>query len=68
MKRPKQAPGAVPPHDYGLALQTAMSWQGDRYMLAEPVARRVEQRKPFFAEVRSWHEPRRPVGVAIRKH
>jgi hypothetical protein len=45
-----------------------MSWLGDRYLLAEPVARRKEERKPFFAEVRSWHEPRRPVGVAIRKH
>ena len=68
MKRPKDVPNPVPQHDYGLALQTAMSWLGDRYLLAEPVSRRKEERKPFFAEVRSWHEPRRPVGVAIRKH
>lgn len=30
----------VPPHDYGTALQGALSWLGNRYLLAEPVNRR----------------------------
>jgi hypothetical protein len=49
----------MPQHDYGLALQNAVTWLGQRYLLAEPVARRVEERKPFFVESRSWLEPRR---------
>ena len=62
MKRPK--PSHRPQHDYGLALQTAVSWLGDRHLLAEPVARRVEPRKPFFFEPRHWYEARRTVGRA----
>jgi hypothetical protein len=68
MKRPKESSHPVPQHDYGLALQTAVSWLGERYLLAEPVSRRVEARKVFFAEQRSWHEPRQPTGPGIRKH
>jgi hypothetical protein len=45
---------ALPLHDYRPALQCAVSWLGDRYLLAEPVPRRHEERKPFFAEVRRW--------------
>jgi hypothetical protein len=58
----------IPQHDYGLALQTAVSWLGERYLLAEPVSRRIEEHKPFFVVPRSWHEPRRPVGPGSRKH
>ncbi len=68
MKRSKDNSSALPKYDYGLALQTAVSWLGDRYLLAEPVARRAEPIKPFFVETRSWHEPRRPAGPGIRKH
>ena len=32
----------VPPHDYRPALQGALSWLGKRYLLAEPVNRRVD--------------------------
>jgi hypothetical protein len=67
MKRPNSHL-RLPQHDYGLALQTAVSWLGERYLLAEPVSRRVEDRKPFFAEPRSWHDPRRSTGPGIRKH
>jgi hypothetical protein len=67
MKRPNPN-SRITQHDYGLALQSAVSWLGERYLLAEPVSRRVEERKPFFAESRSWHEPRRPVGPGSRKH
>jgi hypothetical protein len=68
MKRQKENSGPLPSHDYGLALQTAVSWLGERYLLAEPVARRAVEHKPFFVEARSWHEPRRAVGIASRKH
>ena len=60
MTRPDTRP--IPLHDYGKAIQTAVSWLGERYLLAEPVARRREERSPFFAEPRRWHgSTRRPV-------
>jgi hypothetical protein len=46
----------LPRHDYQAALQNAVSWLGDRYLLAEPVSRRREELRPFFAEQRRWHE------------
>ena len=42
-------------HDYGPALQTAVSWLGDRYLLAEPVQKRPDAAKPFFVEPRRWY-------------
>jgi hypothetical protein len=68
MKRTKDNSSTLPQHDYHLALQTAVSWLGDRYLLAEPVVRRAEPPKPFFFETRSWHEPRRPAGPGTRRH
>jgi hypothetical protein len=65
MKRPKQL---LPQHDYALALQSALSWLGDRYLLAEPVVRRAEPQPPFYVEPTRWHEVRRPSGLARRKH
>jgi hypothetical protein len=64
MKRPKQL---LPQHDYALALQSALSWLGDRYLLAEPVVRRAEPQSAFYVEPPRWHEVRRP-GPARRKH
>jgi hypothetical protein len=58
MKRPKENSHPMPRHDYELALQSAVSWLGDRYLLAEPVSRRSDERKPFFVEPRSWHDAR----------
>jgi hypothetical protein len=46
---------AIPLHDYGPALQNAVSWLGDRYLLADPVPRRNDEPKPFFNQPRSWH-------------
>jgi len=34
-----------PPHDYRPALQGALSWLGKRYLLAEPLNRRNDDRK-----------------------
>ena len=51
---------AIPLHDYRPALQSALSWLGDRHLLAEPVVRLREERSPYFAESPRWH----PVVVA----
>ena len=56
----KQPTAQIPLHDYSPALQSAVSWLGDRHLLAEPVARLHEERAPYFAEPRRWH----PVVVA----
>jgi hypothetical protein len=45
MKRPKESALPLPQHDYGLALQTAVSWLGDRHLLAAPVPRRSVGRR-----------------------
>jgi hypothetical protein len=64
MKRAEDKVQSIPQHDYGLALQTAVSWLGDRYLLAEPVARRPEP-APYYSEPRRWHVASRP---AARRH
>lgn len=46
---------ALPMHDYRAALETAVSWLGERYLLAEPAPRLSEERRPYFAEERRWH-------------
>jgi len=65
MKRPKLS--QLPQHDYALALQSAVSWMGDRYLLAEPVKKRAEEYRPYYLETKSWHEPQRAAGLG-RKH
>jgi len=49
MKTSKQEQG-ISRHDYGPALQGALSWLGDRYLLAEPLNRRSDDRKPPITE------------------
>ena len=51
---------AIPLHDYRPALQGAVSWLGERYLLAEPARRLPQENKGYFAEQRRWH----PVVVA----
>lgn len=68
MKRPKPASRLMPQHDYALALQSAVSWLGERYLLAEPVSRHRTDPKPFFVEPRRWHEVQRLNGPGSRKH
>jgi hypothetical protein len=58
MKRKENA--SIPLYDYRAALQGAMTWLGDRYLLAEPAQRLPQEHKPYFAEQRRWH----PVVVA----
>ncbi|HTU68002.1 MAG TPA: hypothetical protein VMF52_18780 [Steroidobacteraceae bacterium] len=39
---------ATPPHDYRPALQGALTWLGKRYLLAEPLNKRREEKPPEF--------------------
>ena len=54
MKR-KQSTATIPLHDYRPALEGALTWLGDRHLLAEPVPRLSVERVPYFAEPRRWH-------------
>jgi hypothetical protein len=58
MKR-ESAAASIPQHDYGLALKSAVSWLGDRYLLAESVPKRREARKEYFGEARRWLDVRK---------
>ncbi|HEU5137506.1 MAG TPA: hypothetical protein VFU13_20350 [Steroidobacteraceae bacterium] len=58
MKRSESASASIPQHDYGLALKSAVSWLGDRYLLAEPMPRRRKEHKEYFVETRRWHDGR----------
>jgi hypothetical protein len=60
MKRATKPKPPIPQHDYGPALQSAVSWLGNRYLLADPVPRRSDEPKPFFNEVPRWHDAVRP--------
>ena len=55
MKRNKALNPLLPIHDYRPALQFAVSWLGQRYVLAEPVQRRCDEPKSFFAETPRWY-------------
>jgi hypothetical protein len=51
---------AVPQHDYRPALQGALSWLGNRYLLAEPVNRR-----PDYLVQRSEPQNARPAPTNV---
>lgn len=56
MKRPKETLKHPPQYDYALALQKAVSWLGDRYLLAQPVTRPVPvPPQPYYHEARPWN-------------
>jgi hypothetical protein len=44
VKRPNDLHPQPPIHDYELALQSAVSWLGDRYLLAAPIPARRPDR------------------------
>ena len=48
MKRPETDTPSIPSHDYGLALQSAVSWLGDRYLLATPQPRHPAERPKYW--------------------
>ena len=43
----------LPLHDYRNALKNAVSWLGERYLLAEPARKRPDS-GPFFTEAPRW--------------
>jgi hypothetical protein len=43
----------IPPHDYRPALQGALSWLGNRYLLAEPLNRRTDLQRTQAAAPRA---------------
>jgi hypothetical protein len=51
-------------HDYQQAVQDAVSWLGERYLLAEASPKRREEPKPFFAQTREWHPVVRPRSIS----
>jgi hypothetical protein len=51
MKTSKVLSQKIPPHDYQPALQGALTWLGKRYLLAEPLNRRSDDRKPDVTEL-----------------
>jgi len=61
MKRPKVTTLPLPRCDYDVALQTAVSWLGDRHLLARPVPRRRVKHTPLLVERPS---PRSPAKAA----
>ena len=56
MKR-KAENSSLPQHDYRAAIEGALSWLGNRYLLAQPAMRVAETCAPYFAEQRRWHPP-----------
>jgi hypothetical protein len=60
VKTQKPLSQPIPQHDYRSALQRALSWLGDRYLLAEPLNRRSDDRKLQISEA---HDPDQPAGL-----
>ena len=63
MKHAAEPTHSIPLHDYGPALQNAVSWLGDRYLLAEPAPRRSDDQKPYFNAPRGWLDASRSQRV-----
>jgi hypothetical protein len=46
----------LPVDDYTAALRNAVSWLGDRYLLAVPVTRSERATPRYFPQGRGWYE------------
>lgn len=55
MKRPEEKAKLVPTHNYDQAREKALSWLGDRYLLAEPARKRDDGSKAFLKPPREWY-------------
>jgi hypothetical protein len=58
----ESATASIPKHDYDQALKSAVSWLGDRYLLADPLPRRRDERREYFSESRRWLDVRNTKG------
>jgi hypothetical protein len=55
MKRTPGSANAFPLHDYSIAISSAVSWLGERYLLASPINRpRRRSAEPFYGQRASW--------------
>ena len=62
MKRPETKKRPETAYDYEQARLDAVSWLGERYLLATPQPKREEPRPQYFVQPRDWfHAVRRPV-------
>jgi hypothetical protein len=55
MKRPDEKATLVPTYNYDQARQKAVSWLGDRYLLAEPARKRDDGSKGFLKAPSDWY-------------
>jgi len=55
MKRPEEKAILVPTHNYDQARQKAVSWLGDRYLLAEPTRKRDDGSKTWLKPHSDWY-------------
>jgi len=55
MKRPEEKAILVPTHNYDQARQKAVSWLGDRYLLAEPTRKRDDGSKAYLKAPSDWY-------------
>jgi hypothetical protein len=56
MKLMTQEPARLPVEDYSAALRNALSWLGERYVLAVPVTRGEQATPRHPRQGRGWHE------------
>ena len=56
MKTPHESQPPFPVRDYSVAVQSAVSWLGDRYLLAAPIPARTHERAatPFIGGSNRW--------------
>ncbi len=56
MKRMYESPKDFPLHDYSGAISSAVSWLGERYLLASPInmPRRLRPAEPFYGQRANW--------------
>jgi len=65
VKTQKLKSQGIPQHDYQTAIQGALSWLGDRYLLAEPVNRRSDEYKLQASEPRGSQPASVPAGTSF---
>jgi hypothetical protein len=65
MKLTTQEASRLPVDDYSAALRNAVSWLGERYLLAVPVTRSEQAAPRYFPQGRGWHER---LHVKLRSH
>ena len=65
MKRNDTNAPQIAPHDYGDAVQSAVSWLGDRYLLATPQIRVAPERPKYWT---SWQHAAAHVARRSTRH